>query len=369
MNAVLSLLWIIATTKSTDCGPSTVKCPGQEGPDAVLITASETKVYKDGYVHSMLQHKPGEMPIINKTNPISDEFDLVKDSAIRAVIEDEKRRYYIEDIGSRVVRVCTNILFSCKSIEIKSPAGSFKLKNLSTAAAVSQGYFLAFTDVKGDEYQGIIDNGSVFLYTQRVDKMADGRKRNPTGLNVIAKAGDDYLCLVFFDQIYTIHLHNLDKLTAPVVIKKTLDYRLSSTWLGCDPELCFDARVDFAYRGQGPIGMGRGRSRWLVEPTKLMEPHYLAQETWKADSVLQQADLFIVFEGDMASVTESKLERKFATKQLFKETNSSIEAAFSLNTTTSRFYLISDQLVYIYEPASAYTSSNPYFSAKLAPYH
>ncbi|KAI1309070.1 hypothetical protein HDE_00253 [Halotydeus destructor] len=219
MNVVLSVFLITAITESADCEAAKAQCPGQVGPNAVLITANETTVYKDRNVHNMI-HQPQKRPIVNTTNSISDEFDLPEDSVIRAVVEKEKRRYYVEDVDSKVAMVCTSIRHNCESIEIKSPAGLFKITNLSTAAVVSQGYFLAFADVKGDEYQAIMDDGSVFLYTQRLYKMADGRRRNPTGLNVLGKAGKQYRCLVFFDVIYGFYRVDLDHFTAPVVIRK-----------------------------------------------------------------------------------------------------------------------------------------------------
>ncbi|KAI1309069.1 hypothetical protein HDE_00252 [Halotydeus destructor] len=346
---------MIALTKSADCQPAKAQCPGQVSPDAVLLTANETRVYKDSYVHNLI-HQPQRMPVIIKTSNISDETNFPSYVSIKAVVQNEKRRYFVED-KSKFAMMCTDILHSCQLIEIKSPTRSFKLKNLSAAAAVSQGYFLAFVDGEGEEYQAIMDDLSVFLHTQKLDKMADGRKRNPTGLSVYGMAGNKYRCVVFFDVIYGFHIHDLDNFTEPVVMRKTLDYRLSNTWLGCDPELCFDARVDFAYHDQGSIVMGSGRSRWRIDPSKRTGPHALKQDTWAADSIDKRAHLAIVFRENMATVNDSGREKKYVTKDTFKEMNSAVEAAFSME--TSQISLISDQSVYIYKLTSFF-STKPY---------
>ncbi|KAI1308972.1 hypothetical protein HDE_00249 [Halotydeus destructor] len=351
MNLVLSVFWTIALTKSADCELAKAQCPGQVGPDAVLITATETRVYKDRYVHSMMQHKAGEMPIINATNPISDEFDFPKDYAIRAVTEDSKRRYFFDDLNSYLAMVCTDNQFNCQPAV--RPTRLFRANSLSAASNVSQGHYLAFTDGQGDEYQAIRGHDSILLHKQKLDKMADGRKRNPTGLTVLGTVGNRHRFIAFFDVLYGYYVQNLNELAASILIRKDFDYRLSNTWLGCDQELCFDSRMDFAYHEQGSIVMGRGHARWRFDLSNKAEPQAAQKEDWVADAVIKETDLMMLFRGDMTTVT-NQTERNLPTQHVFKETNSPIEAAFSLE--TSRVYLISDQSVYIYN----YSSSNPY---------
>ncbi|KAI1309064.1 hypothetical protein HDE_00255 [Halotydeus destructor] len=186
--------------------------------------------------------------------------------------------------------------------------------------------------------------------------MADGGKQNPTVVKALSQLNDtnDFRFLVFFGPIYGFHEEDLSSLTRPVVLRKTIDYQLSNTWLGCDPVACFDARMDFAYHDQGSIVMGRGYSRWRIDLDKRTDPYILKREALVADDIIKQTSLKVVFQETFTTITKltpTKVKKRLSFPAL------PIEAAFSLN--ISQFYLISNQRVDMYE-LIFFSSSNSY---------
>ncbi|KAI1290225.1 hypothetical protein HDE_09132 [Halotydeus destructor] len=131
-----------------------------------------------------------------------------------------------------------------------------------TAATHTPEYkkFAAFFVKQGTEYQALINSG---MEPVAVNKKQNGVNQNPTAISFYrtTRKGDEYV--VFFDNIFTVQVINFNKIfqaKQPLIVSKSQDYQLASTWLGCPPEICFDSRVDYAYHDEdNNLVLGRGR--------------------------------------------------------------------------------------------------------------
>ncbi|KAI1309065.1 hypothetical protein HDE_00256 [Halotydeus destructor] len=360
MAAGIILFWIIALTKSTNCRPAVAKCPGEVGPDAVLILANETKVYKGGDLHYLIKQELDRLPIIRITRNVLDEVPLPINHTIEAVIKSKKLEYYCDDHNLNTSVVCSNgAKFSCMS---STPhIRTINVTNLSTASTFGGKVFMAFRDDADNEYQASHRESRI------VAKMADGRKRNPTGLNVLNKIGDKYECLVFFDAVYGFHFEDLDNFRTPVVIRKTIDYQSSNTWLNCEPELCFDGRMDFAYYEEGSINVGRGHSRWRINLSNMTSPLVLERDDWVADAVVKHLNSTLFVNGNSTNVSANRTTVTEPTKLFFQWTQSTIDAAYSMTVVDTfgdafnNIFLISGSLVELYFGNDLYSLT--YFGA------
>ncbi|KAI1308980.1 hypothetical protein HDE_00245 [Halotydeus destructor] len=353
MDSVVVVFWMITLIKSINCQAIDTTCPGQVGPDALFSSGDVAKVYKGRDVHYLIKQEHGRMPIINYTANILKELKLQKDYSIGAVIT-TSRLYYFCDVS--VLNISVMCHGDTKHVDCESSTlytDSIRVTHLSTASVFHRKVFVAFNDDKGIEYQAIVNASRNFLIIKKLDKMADGRKQNPTGLNFLWDKKSRYHCLVFFDTIYGVHDEELDTLKTPVVIRKTIDYQLSNTWLGCDPDLCFDGRVDFAYHDQGFIVMGRGHSRWRINLNNTTAPEVLMREKWIADDVIKSHNAKYIIDGKTTTVEVYNSNTLANTKRLFKDTPLPIEAAFALD--TSKFYLIYGKEAAIFSRKNVYS--------------
>ncbi|KAI1309063.1 hypothetical protein HDE_00254 [Halotydeus destructor] len=355
METVFLSLWLLALTNPSDGQAVHAECASEAGPDALRLTKGLSLVYKDGNVHQLMEQLLDRLPIIHSTYILT-RLPFPSDHKISAVLDTEKPTYYCNTGNSKQSVVCDET--NCRPLELSNEP--IAVTHVSAAAIAGDNIFLAFMDDKENEYQAIVNARNYVLHIKKLgNKMADGRKQNPTVVKVLSRLNDtnDYKCLVFFGPIYGFHAEDLSSLTRPVVLRKTIDYQLSNTWLGCDPVVCFDARMDFAYHDQGSIVMGRGYSRWRIDLDKKTDPHILKREALVADDIIKQTNFKVVFQETFTTFTNST-PTKVKTRRLFPKTKLPIEAAFSLN--ISQFYLISNQRVDIYKQLNCLVSSNSY---------
>ncbi|KAI1308978.1 hypothetical protein HDE_00247 [Halotydeus destructor] len=349
MNAVLLLFWIIALTKSTDCQEVEGECSSEAGPDALRLTKGLTLVYKDRDVHQLIGQTLEKLPIISMTRDIGTEFSLQFGDTIGAVLGTAKPKYYCSVGNLKAPVVCDGHVKHRNCDTFKFPNKPIAVTHVSATSLAGDNIFVAFMDHEGYEYQAIVNARHYVLHIKKLDrKMADDRKQNPTvveALNELKNPGD-YACLVFFGPIYGFQDEDLNSLTKPVVVKKTVDYQLSNTWLACDPEVCFDARMDFTYNDQRFLMMGRGQSRWRIRLGTVIEPATRPQENWTADAATIYRNFMLISKDRLTTITTLQSETNNSTSSLFNITQSFIDAAFTLD--TSSVCLISGTQVDIY---------------------
>ncbi|KAI1308973.1 hypothetical protein HDE_00248 [Halotydeus destructor] len=249
---------MISLTKSTGFQPEQTSCSHEDGPDALRLTKGVIFVYKDANVHQLSEQTVDRLPIINITANITSEFKLQLGNTIGAVLGTEKPTYYCNIGNLKRSAVCQGDANGASCQAFTFPNEPLVVAHVSAASVAGDNIFLAFMDDRENEHQAIINDSHHVLRIKKLDnKMADGRKQNPTVLEVLSqtKDTDNYTCLVFFGPIYGLQDEDLNSLSTPVVIRKTIDYQLADTWLGHNLAL--------------------GHSRWRIDLNKR------TAETWQ----------------------------------------------------------------------------------------
>ncbi|KAI1290228.1 hypothetical protein HDE_09133 [Halotydeus destructor] len=175
------------------------------------------------------------------------------------------------------------------------------------------------------EYQSVV-NGSVEPIA--LGKKQNGVTQNPTAISYYrtTQKGDEYV--VFFDIIFTVQVINFTETfqaQQPLIVSKSQDYQLASTWLGCPPEICFDSRVDYAYHDEkNTLVLGRGKyftKIWSPSNLSNSKPHGYVQDMfmYKGEEIIFSSGGRIYYN-----------QRSETFKQLAPETNfTDVDAAFA----------------------------------------
>ncbi|KAI1282041.1 hypothetical protein HDE_13047 [Halotydeus destructor] len=204
--------------------------------------------------------------------------------------------------------------------------------------------FVSYVTKSGIEYQTW---GSKNIW---VNNQAD--PKNPTGISFHRDKPKGAEFVIFFGHLVTIQVVNM-KRDLPIMFRSDLDYQLANTWLNCEPEFCFDSRVDYAHRGdKNSMVIGRGRFSWKVtlDPSSQLTskhnpPTFYQDIVYTESGLMTIGDGFVDRPGDNASTT---LAAVFSGTKF-----DDVDAAFRYPNNENKLILIltSGSDLEVYEPA------------------
>ncbi|KAI1281933.1 hypothetical protein HDE_13199 [Halotydeus destructor] len=187
-----------------------------------------------------------------------------------------------------------------------------------------------FVDELGEEQQAI---GPKPISHVGLGSIQNGVGRNPTAIAHHRTVEGLPEFVVFFDEIFTVQVFHMEekfKMKEPLVVSRSQDYQLSKTWLECRPELCFDSRLDYAFKLSQDLILGRGKYSWAVsDRMKVMEDSF---DRGIIDDALVIDGILLVIQNGYVDYAAMQNDSVDQFKNVFRGAHSEdVDAAFEMN--------------------------------------
>ncbi|KAI1282149.1 hypothetical protein HDE_13106 [Halotydeus destructor] len=164
------------------------------------------------------------------------------------------------------------------------------------------------------------------------------RSLHPTGLT---RTKDNDI-IAFFGPLVGLYEHSTQSIF-PIYLELTKKYWLSQAWLGCKPDLCFDASIDAASNDGQYLELYKGKYLVMVNMSTKAFGVISPANSYFVDAAIQGEGDFYMFIDKKAYTRESNGS---VSEAEFLSEHGNIEAGFSINDT---LYLIHQGEVTIYD--------------------
>ncbi|KAI1281981.1 hypothetical protein HDE_13200 [Halotydeus destructor] len=235
-------------------------------PDAVVITENHVRIFIRDKVLETGPILHNGLPVFSTRSPLqvnapfpNETFEMMAAIAMNG----DKEAYFIRVPRGSTLLGCVSNARTCYLFNRSASHRPISLISAATAYPEDKSLTASFyVDDHGVEYQETpVPSPKEIL----VGPIKNGVGQNPSAIAFYRTEARSHEFVVFYDEIFTVQVIDFEerfKTNQPLVVSRSQDYQLSKTWLTCPPELCFDSRLDYAYKYGDNIVFGRGPFSW-----------------------------------------------------------------------------------------------------------